>query len=62
MMLKKYISVAEVDRNYFEVSETEKEGFYKVKLDLSIMEMQIVCRIINAELLPLDDLYLFWNS
>ena len=44
-----------------DVIEAEKEGFYKVTLDLSIMEMQVVCRNINAELVALANVRLFWD-
>ncbi len=44
------------------VSQSEIDGFYIVKLDLSIMEMQIQCRDIRIDKISKKDLLLFWKS
>lgn len=44
------------------VSQSEINGFYIVKLDLSIMEMQIQCRNIRIDKISKKDLLLFWES
>lgn len=44
------------------VSQSEIDGFYIVKLDLSIMEMQIQCRDIRIDKITKKDLLLFWES
>ena len=43
------------------VSRSEIENFYTVKLDLSIMEMQIECRDIQIDKIAKKDLLLFWK-
>ena len=44
------------------VSQSEIDGFYIVKMDLSIMEMQIQCRDIRIDKISKKDLLLFWES
>lgn len=43
------------------VSRSEIEDFYIIKLDLSIMEMQIECRDIQIDKIAKKDLLLFWK-
>ena len=43
------------------VSRSEIENFYTVKLDLSIMEMQIECRDIQVDKIAKKDISLFWK-
>lgn len=43
------------------VSQSEIDGFYLVKLDLSIMEMQIQYRDIRIDKILKKDLLLFWK-
>lgn len=43
------------------VCESEKANFYKVDLDLSIMEMHIECKDILVEAISKRKLELFWN-
>lgn len=43
------------------VSRSEIENFYTVKLDLSIMEMQIECRDIQVDKIAKKDILLFWK-
>lgn len=43
------------------VSRSEIENFYTVKLDLSIMEMQIECRDIQVDKIVKKDISLFWK-
>ncbi|MCM1231910.1 MAG: hypothetical protein NC489_17460 [Ruminococcus flavefaciens] len=42
------------------VCESEETGFYKVNMDLSIMEMQIECKDILVEKISKENLELFW--
>ena len=44
------------------VSQSEIDGFYIVKLDLSIMEMQIQCRDIRIDKISKKNLLFFWKS
>lgn len=44
------------------VSRSKIEDFYIVKLDLSIMEMQIECRDIQISKITKKDISLFWKS
>ncbi len=44
------------------VSRSEIGDFYLVKLDLSIMEMQIKCRDIQIDKIEKKDISLFWKS
>lgn len=44
------------------VSQSGIDGFYIVKLDLSIMEMQIQCRDIRIDKISKKNLLLFWKS
>lgn len=44
------------------VCESEKPDFYKVKLDLSIMEMCIECKEILVEKVLKENLKLFWSQ
>lgn len=44
------------------VSRSKIEDFYIVKLDLSIMEMQIECRDIQIDKIAKKDISLFWKS
>lgn len=44
------------------VNKNEADDFYIVKLDLSIMEMQIECRDIEINKILKKDLLLFWKS
>ena len=44
------------------VSRSKIEDFYIVKLDLSIMEMQIECRDIQIGKIAKKDISLFWKS
>ena len=41
---------------------SDKDDFYKVDLDLSIMEMQIECQDILIEQIARDRLELFWDN
>lgn len=43
------------------VDQSEIDGFYMVKLNLSIMEMQIECRDIRIDKTLKKDLLLFWK-
>ena len=43
------------------VSRSKIEDFYIVKLDLSIMEMQIECRDIQIDKIAKKDISLFWK-
>ena len=43
------------------VCESENTNFYKVDLDLSIMEMHIECKDIFIEKISKKNLELFWN-
>ncbi len=43
------------------VFESENANFYKVDLDLSIMEMHIECKNIFVEKILKSNLELFWN-
>jgi len=43
------------------VCESENDNFYKVDLDLSIMEMHIECRDISIEKISKENLELFWK-
>ena len=43
------------------VCRSEIENFYTVKLDLSIMEMQIECRDIQVDKIAKKDISLFWK-
>lgn len=43
------------------VSQSEIDGFYIVKLDLSIMEMQIECGDVKINKIPKKDMLLFWE-
>ena len=43
------------------VCESEKADFYKVDLDLSIMEMHIECKDILVEKISKKKMKLFWN-
>ena len=44
------------------VCESEEDNFYKVNLNLSIMEMQIECKDIFVEKISKENLELFWIS
>lgn len=44
------------------VSESEESNFYKVSMDLSIMEMSIECKDILVDKIFKKDLNLFWKS
>ena len=44
------------------ICKSDKENFYKVNLDLSIMKMKIECRDIFVEQLSKNDLNLFWEN
>lgn len=44
------------------VSESEESDFYKVDIDLSIMEMHIECKNILVDKVSKKDLDLFWNN
>lgn len=44
------------------VYKSDKDDFYKVDLDLSIMQMQIECRDILIEQIARDSFELFWDS
>ena len=44
------------------VSRSKIEDFYIVKLDLSIMEIQIECREIQIDKIAKKDISLFWKS
>ena len=44
------------------VCKSDKDNFYKVDLDLSIMEMQIECQDILIEQIARDNFELFWDN
>lgn len=44
------------------VSESENADFYKVCLNLTIMEMKIECRDILVEKISEDDMEIFWKN
>lgn len=44
------------------VCKSDKTNFYKVDLDLSIMEMQIECQDILIEQIARNNLELFWDN
>ena len=44
------------------VCKSNKDNFYKVDLDLSIMEMQIECQDILIEQIARDNFELFWDN
>ena len=44
------------------VYNSDKENFYKVDLDLSIMEMKIECRDIIIDQIPMDKFKPFWEN
>ncbi len=44
------------------VYKSDKDNFYKVDLDLSIMEIQIECQDILIEQIARDNLELFWDN
>ncbi len=44
------------------VNEAPTEGFYIIKLDLSIMEIQIECRNIHIDKINNNNLSFFWET
>ena len=44
------------------VCKSDEDNFYKVDLDLSIMEMQIECQDILIEQIARDNFELFWDN
>jgi hypothetical protein len=44
------------------VCKSDKDDFYKINLDLSIMEMQIECQDILVEQFARDSFELFWDK
>ena len=44
------------------VRKSDEDNFYKVDLDLSIMEMQIECQDILIEQIARDNFELFWDN
>lgn len=44
------------------VCESDYNGFYQVKTDLSIMNMEIICKDINVDKVKIADVGFFWKG
>lgn len=44
------------------VCESEYSGFYQVKIDLSIMNLEIICKDIKIDKVKINDMKFFWKD